>query len=343
MTTPTWNDKDLLIVRLWAERARLLRALVGIDAAALAAARPAGEWSLTELLTHLAEYDQLFARVAADALAGRLATTGIDYTPAHNAGVASRAAGMKLDQAVATLEKQRTQFMTALMGARGETWTQQQRYPVRLGSSTSETRGSLHKWARERALHDAVHTRDLQRWRQTLGSPFNAGPKSIVIAALRAARHEFTFTSWLIAQAERESRPVCGVWTLSDLYGHLADCDSYYLVKLGLMLGDRVQDVTVEENEDTQNARWAEARRGQSFAQTSRDAVIQRERLIERLERAPDAALSYRSTGTDSPYPTAYHCAWSALEHYLDHAAGLRRELGVPLPKALLHFSGPYA
>ncbi len=342
MTTPIWNDKDLLIVRLWAERARLLRALVGIDAPTLAAARPAGEWSLTELLTHLADYDQLFARAVSDALAGRLATTGIDYTPAHNAGVPGRAAEMTLDKTVAALDKSRTLLMTALMGARGEAWTQPHSYQARLGSNTSAARGTLRGWARERALHDAAHTRDLRRWRRTLGDAFNAGPKSILIAALRAARQEFTFTSWLVAQAERESRPVCGVWTLSDLYGHLADCDVYYLVKLGLMLGDRVQDVPWEADFDAQNARWAEARRGQSFAQTSRDAVIQRERLIERLERAPDAALSYRYTEADSPYPTAYHCAWSALEHYLDHAAGLRRELGVPLPKALLSFSGPY-
>ena len=44
----------------------------------------------------------------------------------------------------------------------------------------------------------------------------------------------------------------------------------------------------------------------------------------------------------NAPFPTVYHCAWSALEHYLDHAAGLRRECQLQLPDELLTFHGPY-
>ncbi|MEZ4870496.1 MAG: hypothetical protein R3C14_54710 [Caldilineaceae bacterium] len=66
-----------------------------------------------------------------------------------------------------------------------------------------------------------------------------------------------------------------------------------------------------------------------------------RQHLIVQLQAVPEEHF-LREQPESGSFPSVYHCAWSALEHYLDHAAGLRRQLNVPLAEELLHFHGPY-
>jgi hypothetical protein len=88
------------------------------------------------------------------------------------------------------------------------------------------------------------------------------------------------------------------------------------------------------------NAWLYERRKGEKWEQTWQDFRQNRCALHLRLLAVHDEDFLREQQG--APFPTVYHCAWSALEHYLDHAAGMRRELQLSLPAELLSFQGPY-
>jgi hypothetical protein len=169
------------------------------------------------------------------------------------------------------------------------------------------------------------------------------GSKEIMLAAMLAAEIDILTTFALIPVAERSSLPVCGVWTLHDLAGHLADWDCYFLHWLGVLRSQAPQDLYWDEDGDVFNEWLRQQRRGEAFEKTWGDFRVRRAELVGSLEQV-DAQefLRAQPPNPNVSYPTIYHCAWSALEHYLDHAAGVRRTLGLELPDALLYFHGPY-
>jgi uncharacterized damage-inducible protein DinB len=325
----------LLRIRLAAERPRLLRELIGISAADLAAPSING-WSAANLLAHIADYDELFAARISAVLTGRAATLeSITDLAARNEELHQRISHLPLDAAVAALDEARSQLLDAIEPLDDVTLLRRRRIPW--------GRVALRTWIDWRWRHDAGHARDLRRWRRTLARDFEAGPRSLLAAALEAARADLHATLRLIPAAEQTTRPICGVWTLSDLAGHLADWDSFFLGELGAITqGDTSARAGLGDG-DTFNQRAAAARRDNSWEQNWHDCSTSRQQLIERVAALDDAALGLPSPPSLRTYPTAYHCCWSALEHYLDHAAGIRAALGLKLPKRLLHFAGPYA
>lgn len=184
--------------------------------------------------------------------------------------------------------------------------------------------------------------RQTRKWRKPLPKGDGTGSKAVLLAALEAARTDFHISADLVPESERESRPVCGVWTLKDVLGHLADWDDLFMKWLKIGLGEDVPPFAFDADGDAQNAKMAEARKKQSWRYAWKDHNQNRQRIINLITATSETDLNQRYTGERRMFPTAYHCAWSALEHYLDHAAILRRELGVPIPKFLLTFKGPY-
>jgi hypothetical protein len=167
--------------------------------------------------------------------------------------------------------------------------------------------------------------------------------KELMLAAMRAAELDLLITFRLVAREEVDSRPLCGIWTLNQLAGHLADWDRYFLYWLGLLRGDTPKEIYWNEDGDAFNHYWVTQREGDPWEETWQDCRARRAQLHEALEQVPpDEFLRVQPRNPHVSYPTIYHCAWSALEHYLDHAAGVRRELGLPLPQELLRFHGPY-
>ena len=69
--------------------------------------------------------------------------------------------------------------------------------------------------------------------RRLVGEPLTpvilpTASKAVMLAALQAAEIELLQTIAVIATTDADQRPVCGIWTLQDLLGHLADWDTYF-------------------------------------------------------------------------------------------------------------------
>jgi hypothetical protein len=162
------------------------------------------------------------------------------------------------------------------------------------------------------------------------------------MAAVRAARVDLQASIALIAPDERETLPVCGHWTLKDVVGHVADWCHYFHGCLSLMLGEQPpSDWSPDIGEEANEERVA-IRRHQSWMTAWVDFNARHLALRDAINALEESELN-QSQGNDAPYHTIYACAWSSLEHDLDHAATLRRELGVPMPDYLLHVEGPFA
>jgi hypothetical protein len=187
----------------------------------------------------------------------------------------------------------------------------------------------------------AAHTRHL---RSLVGEPLTTditrtASKSIMLAALQAAEIEMLQTVALVPAAKRSKQPVSGFWTLHDLIGHLADWDTYFCNWLAVLTGEPQQELYWNDDGDAFNAWLYKRRHGESWNKTWGDFRGNRQMLYERLEAVLEKSFMRKKAG---PFPSVYHCAWSALEHYMDHAAGVRRELKLPIAKELLNFHGPY-
>lgn len=164
--------------------------------------------------------------------------------------------------------------------------------------------------------------------------------KAIMLAALHAAEIDLLQTIATLPTITAQ-QPVCGHWTLQELLGHLADWDRYFDNWLAGLTGNPTQALYWNDNGDAFNAWLCDQRQGESWAQTWDDFRSNRQTLLAHLQTVSEENFLREQLNSGS-FPSVYHCAWSALEHYLDHAAGFRRALHMPLVEDLLYFHGPY-
>lgn len=163
--------------------------------------------------------------------------------------------------------------------------------------------------------------------------------KQIMLAALEAAELDLLHTLHVIPAGDRSSRLACGAWTTHDVVAHLADWDTYFLNWLKPLCGETQDELHYDNDGDCFNQWLQEQRVGQSWQRVWRDMRINRQVFVAKLASVSDRNFLKKQ---NTSFGTVYHVAWSALEHYLDHAAGLRRELHIAVPDELLHFHGPY-
>jgi hypothetical protein len=167
--------------------------------------------------------------------------------------------------------------------------------------------------------------------------------KEIMLSTLAAAEIDLLTTIALVPHDERMSRPICGYWTLHDLVGHLADWDDLFIYWLGLLSGNAPQSKHWDEDGDAYNEWLRQQRQGQSWEKNWADFRSKRAELHNCLCTVPpDEFMRVLLPHAGVSYPTIYHCAWSALEHFIDHATGVRRALAMQFPQELLVFHGPY-
>jgi hypothetical protein len=161
-----------------------------------------------------------------------------------------------------------------------------------------------------------------------------------MINALRSAELDMLVTLMYAPESTRASVHVCGDWNISQLTGHLADWDTYYLDCLAEIDGHANAKRHWPDDVDEKNALLIKMRTKASFEQNWSEFRHNRLMLISQLERIHPERFLQHVSGKN--YITAYHLAWSALEHYLEHAAHARRHMGLALPAPLLAFAGPY-
>ncbi|MDX1993472.1 MAG: DinB family protein [bacterium] len=330
-----WRDCDLLVAWLAAERGRLLRELLGIDERALTTVPVFSNWTATNLLAHIGDYDRVFAERIELVLNGNPERIEpIDDLDVNNVPLHERIRHWSLEASVDYLEGMRRKFLSALEYFPDEDLDRD--IPVSWGTARVRT------WIEWRHKHDFGHADDLRAWREKYAYDGWNGPKAILLATIRAARADLLATMTLVPKAERETRLVCGEWTLKDVAGHMADWTTYFLGCVAIMQGENPPDgwEQPEDEADAYNARRQAARRDQPWIQVWAEFNARYSTLRECLEKLTDEQINQQQVTT--PYASIYECAWSSLEHDLDHAAVIRAALQLEMPSRLLTFSGPF-
>ena len=209
-----------LLARLAAERAYLFNVLLGLSEAQLKTAEPVRGWTVKDLLAHVAFWDGFHTnrmQMVADGRIQEIMEIGDDNDmDTFNDRLLTEQKALPLEQAIAMLQKERSGFRQMLKRLTDLELQSQIRLPW-------GWRTHLRVWAKWRYLHDMDHAQQIQEWRAKLPSEEKRsdGPAYLLRALLKACHREFVSLLPLVPETEWSSRPVCGVWTMKDLVGHL--------------------------------------------------------------------------------------------------------------------------
>jgi len=312
------------LARLAAERAGFLEQFLGLDERGLTQLPVFDGWTAKDLLAHVAAWDELFTWRVERVLAGRESEiVGVDPED-HNATLYAERRGWSLKRAVEACVVARRACLEALTRLPDEELHRWRSLPW------GET--SVRQWAEWRARHDAAHAADLAVWRGSLGergmgAEGKAGPKVVLLAVLAAARAELLAVAALVPSEERQSRPVCGEWTLKDVLGHVADWEWVGVEGLRHMAAGRPPRVEHVEDIEAWNRAHAEVRRGQSWEEVWADLHAARRAMLDVLE---SEELSQASLGRTFSFPwgqegTPYEWLCIYVDHDRSHARDLVR------------------
>jgi uncharacterized damage-inducible protein DinB len=311
------DEKNVLLARLATERAGLWWELIGLSEEALTTQPVSGDWTPKDVLAHLAAWDEINTGRVRLALAGRAAEIPYLDPDATNAQLYAERGEWSLSRAVQACQTARADFLALLEPL---IWDEMTR-PYTLGGGDSR---SVLEWAERRARHDAMHIADLRAWREAAGLNREAGPKVVLEAALEAGRAELLAWATLVPEAERAARPVCGVWTLKDVLGHVADWELFCLAGLREMAAGQVAGLSYNGDEEGWNQAHAAARRDQRWEAVWADFTDTRQALLAALAALDDADLNRsvpsRWDTDDRPYWWFRVC----LGHDREHAEVLR-------------------
>ncbi len=142
----------------------------------------------------------------------------------------------------------------------------------------------------------------------------------MLVACLDAYRAALLATMALIPAAERETRPLCGVWTLRDVVGHLADWEVVCLGVMQQIAAGRSPELDYDGDTDAWNAAHVAARQGQPASAAWAGFEAARRSLLDLLDRLSEAELNRPVDGRwgGTPYGWAYACLDHDREHTYD-------------------------
>lgn len=209
-----------LMARLAAERAFLLNSLLGFSEEQLATLEPMAGWTVKDLLAHIAFWDGFHTnrmQMVADGRTQEIMEIGDNSDmDAFNAKLLTENKDIPLEQTVAMLQKERGGFLQMLKRLTDLELQNKIRLPW-------GWRTHLRVWAKWRYLHDMEHAQQIYAWKAALPPEEKRadGPAYLLRALLRACRKEFIALLPLLPESEWGSKPVCGIWTMKDLLGHL--------------------------------------------------------------------------------------------------------------------------
>lgn len=326
-----------LLARLAAERACLLGALWGLDAGTLTTSPVVEFWTAKDLLSHVAAWDAFHTNRMSMVRDGRIAElqefSGEIDMDARNADLYRQYKDISLQAALALCFKERSSFLATLKRIPDTDLHRQIEMPW--GEFAT-----MRTWAEWRYRHDAIHAAHLQQWRQQLPQEIKAkrnGPKFILRALIRAARKEFVTTAALAPPAERTSRPVCGVWTLKDLVGHLTDWELFAVAGLRQLVAGGLPESEEITDFDVWNEAHAQARRSQPWSQVWQAFEASYQAFIELFDRLPEARFPQKFRAAWGPQMTVYGWVSIFARHEQQHTIDVRRALQIPdLPEYLL-------
>jgi predicted RNase H-like HicB family nuclease/uncharacterized damage-inducible protein DinB len=312
-----------LLTRLAAERAELLEQILGLDEQMLIQVPVIGDWTAKDVLAHVAAWDHWEARTMRSMVAGEVPDFSALYDlDASNAAFVAPWRDRSLDEVLAELQAARTDWVDWLEGLPQEEFFRRRSHD---GDDWSCCDGPVRvQWE-----HDAEHARQIADWREAIGGSGETGCKAILLATLDAARSELLAGADLVPEAERDSRRVCGEWTLKDLLGHIADWERFGAEGLRLMAAGQSPEVEPVEDIDVWNLVHVKARREQPWESVWEDLHTARRSLLKVLEEMAEAELAQ-----GFPFPwgaegTPYQWATVFFTHDREHARDVQGWAGI--------------
>jgi len=309
------------LARLVAERAGLLEQLIGLDERTLTGMPFLDGWTVKDLLAHVAAWDRWELREMRYMASGEiLDLTEVRDTDAFNADVVAAWRDRTLAEVLAELREARAAWVAWLQALLEEEFFRQRLF----GGEDWSFPGCVEvQWR-----HDAQHAAQIAAWREAEGLEGKTGGKSVLLAALAAAREELLAATALVPAEERESRLVCGEWTLKDVLGHIADWEWLCVEGLRQMAAGHPLQVDYDGDEEAWNKAHAAARRDQPWQAVWADFQAARRVLLDVLEGMCQADLTRSFPNQWGSESTPYHWVCSWLTHDREHAEGLRSFFG---------------
>lgn len=329
-----------LQARLAAERANLLYQLRGLDEETLCAVAIEDGWTARDIFPHLGYWDAFYANRMQLVLEGRRreirSLDGEEALDELNAQTRQQFARLNLSEAIAICLKERHGFLATL--ARTPDELLYRRIQIRPGWRTS-----MYSWTRWRHQHDAEHATVIQQWRKRLARPELPRPpasKLLLRPLLQASRQEFMSLAVLLSSSERNTRPVCGPWTLRDVFGHISGYEFMGVMALKqLSEGETPSFTKTIRNFDAFNEAQVTAKQNLSWRQVLEEYRTVRRALVTLLDVLSDGVLMQPFVAPWGSPITGYQYLIGLAVHEQEHAAILRRALHLPLlPKRLRHY-----
>lgn len=310
-------QRRLLLAHLAEARSALLETLLYMEEKALVETPAVGEWTAKDLLAHIAAWDRWAREEVGRMVAGEKPDlSAVVDVDAFNAVAVATWRDRSLEEVLAALQRERAALVEWIRGLSEEDFFR--RRPIGTYDWT------LPGWIEVYVRHEEEHASDLAKWRRTQVEAV-AGPKALLIAALSAGRMELLAAAELVSPEERASRPVCGVWTLKDVLGHIADWETYILSGLRDMAAGRPPQVEYVPDEEAWNQAHAQARRDQPWETVWADFQGAHQALLEVLEKMDQAGLERAFPGIWEDVTRPYTWLPLVLEHDREHARDLRQ------------------
>jgi hypothetical protein len=331
---PTTNNlidgiwRNQLVARLAAERAYLLLQYRSLSQETLTKIPAAAALTFKDVLLHVAAWDAFNTERISLVSSNRyseLQELNQDILDQRNAEMATQFGNVPLEQALAASLKERASFLEALKRVSDEELHRRITLP-------SGRRTRIRTWARWRFLHDMSHADELAAWRSSQPPELGrqVGPKFILRAIFGATRKEFVSLVDLIPTEARTSRPVCGVWGLKDLIGHLTDWERVGVDGLCQLADGKTPEFEYEIPDfDSFNQKNAEARVNQTWAEVWADFSTTRKDFIDVFDQMPEAALMRPAPTPWGSTISGYQwvMVWAGHEH--EHAIDVRASLNL--------------
>lgn len=323
------EDRKRLIAQLKGERANLLRQLRGIDEKTLSTLPIREEWTVRDILVHLGSWDAFHTERMSMVLNGRLNAIRefgeADAVDARNADILTFSRNLTLEQALAVCLKERGGFLATLDCISDDLLHQEIEMPW-------GWRTQMLQWTIRRHQHDAEHAAELKMWRNELAQEQKrqVGPAFLMRAILKATRKEFLSLADLISEEERTIRPVCGVWTLKDLVGHLTDWELVGVAGLRqLVVGQTPEFDEVITDFDTWNNIHAAARRDQPWDVVWADFEETRQTFMDLVDQMSEADWQRPFIAPWDSHINGYFWVnvWAGHDH--EHALDVRQAIGL--------------
>ncbi|MCP4422220.1 MAG: DinB family protein [Chloroflexi bacterium] len=317
-----------LNARLAAERAYLFHVLLGLSEAHLTTGEPMPGWTVKDLLAHIAFWDGFHTgrmQMVVDGRIREISEIGDDSDlDTFNTKLLIDHKEIPLEQAVAMLHKERSGFLQLLKQISDAELQSQIRLPW-------GWRTHLRVWAKWRYLHDMDHAQQIEIWRKNLPQekPRTNGPTFLLRALLKACHIEFVSLLPLLPQSEWDSRPVCGVWTMKDLIGHLTAWAEVGGMALAQLLDG--QTPAIDPISDFEAWNQAEATKRSDLPwETVREAYeASHQALVSGLDALSEEQLALEFTAPWGASTNLYRWLTIWPLHEREHAIDVRHSLSL--------------